>query len=791
MALINGTIPNMINGVSQQPPSLRLRTQAQLQENALSSVVSGLLKRPATEHIAELTTLTGKNVDNGFIHTSRRDAETLNSLVITNENGTPNLQLLDKDGTDLTVTGDLSYLASATSPMDDLAAVTIADVTYIVNKKVPVQIHPDTTPLQAANRRYECLVYVKQGDYRTTYTLSLRTVGGTWVNKSYETGYSTNDSTSATNAAEASVKTDNIATQLSAIVPPTGISITRYNNVLHIYSATDFEVGVADSRGNNHLLAFKEETMDFKKLPPDGVNGFTIKITGDNAKGQDDYWVKLSTGTVGQGVWKETVAPDITYKFDDTTMPHQLKRTGTNTYVFEPMPWAERKCGDDDTNPFPIFAEDNLPINDIFFHSNRLGMLYDENIILSETGEFENYNLFRKTVLTTLDTDPIDVAVSNNQVSILRHAVPFAESLLLFSDQTQFKLSSQEYLAPDTVTIDVSTQFEASLKAKPVGAGKYVFFPVQRGKWAGLREYYVDTENDTNDSADVTAHIPKYIEGNITKLEASSNEDTILAITDAQPNTIYVYRYYWQNKEKLQASWSRWTFTGEVLNVAFDKSEIRLLMKYPDGKICLEKMTFSTDDSTEETIGNFPVLLDRRQKVTLDAGSNNTAYNATITSDLPDNIFVTNTGAKISAHKVVQNLLDGNIVYSGIPYTMRYIFSEQVIRSNDETINVGRLQIRNMNVVYNDTGYFKAEVRPNGSFNQNNRKSFATQFSGRVVGSITNLLNVPAISKGTFRITVMANSENLEVELSSDSYMPCAFQSAEWEGYYNVRSQRV
>jgi hypothetical protein len=96
-----------------------------------------------------------------------------------------------------------------------------------------------------------------------------------------------------------------------------------------------------------------------------------------------------------------------------------------------------------------------------------------------------------------------------------------------------------------------------------------------------------------------------------------------------------------------------------------------------------------------------------------------------------------------------------------------------------------------MNVVYNDTGYFKAEVRPNGSFNQNNRKSFATQFSGRVVGSITNLLNVPAISKGTFRITVMANSENLEVELSSDSYMPCAFQSAEWEGYYNVRSQRV
>ena len=47
--LTNRTIQNLINGVSQQPPSLRLSNQAQEQINAMSRVSSGLTKRPAIE----------------------------------------------------------------------------------------------------------------------------------------------------------------------------------------------------------------------------------------------------------------------------------------------------------------------------------------------------------------------------------------------------------------------------------------------------------------------------------------------------------------------------------------------------------------------------------------------------------------------------------------------------------------------------------------------------------------------------------------------------------------------
>jgi hypothetical protein len=801
MPLISGSIPNLINGVSQQPPSLRLKTQAEVQENAVSSVVSGLLKRPGTEHLKLLTgsgnPLNGiTNIDTAFIHSVRRDQDTLNTLVVTNVGGTANVYMFDRDGNPLTVTGNYAYLNSATNPKEDLAAVTVADYTYILNKKKNVAINSATTPLPSTSRRYEALVYVKQGDYQTKYTMKVRRPGGSWVTGTYTTGKSTNSSVADTQAAEASIKTDNIANQIDNGTMPSGINKARYNNVIHLYSSSDFEVAVEDSRGNTHLLAFKQEVNDFKSLPKEGPNNFLIKVAGDNEKAQDDYYVKLIADTTGQGVWKETVKPEIAYQFDADTMPQQIRRTGATSYVFENVAWAERKAGDDDSNPFPLFAEENLPLTDIFFHKNRMGLLYDENLILSESGEFNEYNFFRRTVLTLVDSDPIDVAVSNNQVSLLKHAVPFNESLILFSDQTQFKLNTLDVLAPDTVSVDVTTQFEASLRAKPVGAGRFVYFPVKRGKWSGVREYFVDSDTETNDANDITAHVPYYIEGEINRLAASSNEDTILCTTDEDPKTLYVYQYYWQNKEKLQSAWSKWTFDATILNFAFSKSDIFLLMKYDDGSIALEKINLSTDTATLDTLGAWSIHLDRRSQLT-----NGTSLTTPEVSISTDHVVITEDGellkivgetwdaAKIT--KATSLAAQGKKIWAGTPFNFRYVFSEQVMRQEKEPITIGRLQIRSINVVYSDTGFFEAIVIPRGADDVTKRNNYKTQFTGKTVGGITNILNQPAISDGTFRINTMSNAQGLHVELFSDSHLPCAFQSAEWEGFYKLRSNRI
>ena len=70
MALVSRTIPNLVQGISQQPEVLRLSSQATVQENGFSSVVEGLKKRPPTNYLAKLGTATPNNA---YIHTINRD----------------------------------------------------------------------------------------------------------------------------------------------------------------------------------------------------------------------------------------------------------------------------------------------------------------------------------------------------------------------------------------------------------------------------------------------------------------------------------------------------------------------------------------------------------------------------------------------------------------------------------------------------------------------------------------------------------------------------------------------
>ena len=220
-----------------------------------------------------------------------------------------------------------------------------------------------------------------------------------------------------------------------------------FGNVIYIQgnsASDDFEVSVKDSNGNQDIFAYKGQTGDFKKLPPDGPEGFIVQIIGDNAKNQDDYYVQLSVGTNGTKFYKECAKPDSEKDFDNTTMPHVLIREANGTFTFKPNTWDERKVGDEDTNPFPSFI--GFKINDIFFHRNRLGFLSDENVIFSQSAEY--YNFFNTTTLTFVESNPIDVAVSNNQISILKQAIPFSESLCCSLTLTSSVCRLARYLPP-------------------------------------------------------------------------------------------------------------------------------------------------------------------------------------------------------------------------------------------------------------------------------------------------------------------------------------------------------
>lgn len=106
-------------------------------------------------------------------------------------------------------------------------------------------------------------------------------------------------------------------------------------------------------------------------------------------------------------------------------MPHILVRNSDGTFTMKKAEWSKREIGDDDSNPQPSFIDQH--INDIFFYRNRLGVIAGENVILTRSADF--FNFWMTSALEVQDTDPIDLAVSDNKIATLLHAVPYDETL--------------------------------------------------------------------------------------------------------------------------------------------------------------------------------------------------------------------------------------------------------------------------------------------------------------------------------------------------------------------------
>jgi len=736
MGLVSSSIPNIANGVSQQAPSVRLLSQGEEQVNAFSSVISGLRKRPPTQHMAELIA-DANSTDDYFIHTINRDVNERYLVIATNTA----LRVFDFSGTEYTVNTPegYSYLTQG-NPLTDFKAVTIADYTFLLNKNVATEVLPTATTAPFP----EGIVHVKQGNYATDYKV--------FIDDVEKASYTTADDV------KAQLKTNAIATTLSGqLVSNLGsfFTVTRKGNAILIQrtDGEDFTLRTEDSFGNLALIAAKGSIQKFSDLPRRAFSGFKIEIIGEKASSSDNYYVEYEEGDEAVGLWKETLADGADTTLDPNTMPWKLVSNADGTFTLAPNEWENRSVGDLDSAPDPSFAGRKL--NDIFFHRNRLGVIADENVIFSRSGKY--FSFYPETVTTVLATDPIDVAVSHTKVSILRHAIPFNETLLLFSDQTQFMLSAGDSLTPATVSINQTTEYESSLRAEPVGAGEYIYFATNREGFTGVREFFVQADTSSNIAIDATLNVPRYIKGNATSLVSNTNEDILFVLTDGVHDvaTCYVYKYLRQDQQALQVSWSKWEFPScdKILSIGTIESTAFWVMKRGN-RIVLEKMQLQ--EAPEFTPSGSMVFLDG-----LTASSTALAGQSVVTVDSVD--------------------------YVGYPYKMEYTFSTQYKRTQGLggsllTDTSGRMQMRQFKLLYENTGRFDVQTISQGV-------THTYTYTGKPLGLLT--LGQIEITSGVFEFPLQSKNDRLTVKVSNDTHYPSAFQSAEWTGFYTTKSRRI
>ena len=782
MGMISSAIPNLIQGISQQSPALRLSSQAEQQINAFPSLVEGLQKRPPLEHVA---TMSNSATVGSFTHLINRDVSERYFMFI---NASNQISIYDLAGNAKTVTypNGTAYLNS-TTPTTDFRAVTVADYTFIVNSTQTTAMSSDLTPLYP----FTGLIAVKQGDYNQRFTVYL------------DGNVAANIVTSGTDQIQ--TRTDDIASRIaSAINGQSNFSAQADGSTVVINKTgnASFDLATYDSLGDTGLSPTIGTVQRFDDLPSSAPDGYIAHVQGDQTNDFDDYYVKFESDNgaqskIGSGVWIEWVKPNIKYELDATTMPHLLIRQPNGTFTFEQADWGDRAVGDETSIPNPSFIDKK--ITDVFFFQNRFGVLADENVVMSRTSDY--FDFFGTTARTLLDNDPIDVAASHVKVSTLKHAVPFDRKLLLFSDQTQFILKGGDFITPKNTSISQTTEYEANTITSPVSAGNVVYFPAKRGGFTSVREYYVVDDTDRSDATDITSHVAKYVPDGVYKLAASTAENALVVMSSLATDTIFLYKYHWAGREKMQSSWSKYKFEGaEVLNAEFIESTLYVVLN-KSGKTVLEQIHF--DAGRNDTNQDYVTRLDYR----LDNTEVSKAYNSstnqtTITTpySLTNPVVVTrgtNQGTVLTnvSSSGTTILVSGNHIstefYVGERYTMTYEFSEPTLKEPTASggrvaITGGRLQIKHWLLRYQDSGDFKVSV-----IQKQSSQAQEYIFTGRIIGGGSNLLGSTALDSGDFRFPVMSKAERIRVKIESDSHLPCQFLSAEWEGNMHLRSRRV
>jgi len=404
---------------------------------------------------------------------------------------------------------------------------------------------------------------------------------------------------------------EGIDTTLEADTMP--VTLVPYFNDTTI---TDFRL-----QSPNQLLVVKNGS-DYYRLDVD----HRAATTNEPGVGADwtDYWTEVPSISQGFLPWKSG-----TFYYGPTE---------TNSTIG----WNARQAGDDNTNPFPSFVGNK--IRDIFFFKNRLGILTDSNIIFSEADEY--YNFFRTTTQQLLDSAPIDVGLSHTKVAILEHAVPFQEKLMLFSQSSQFVLRGADVLSPKTVAISPATEYDLSDGIQPVALGNYIYFPFKRNDFEGVYEYFVDNNTETFNAEEITQQVPKYITANVQKIVGSQAENTIVLSTTADAKTLFVYKYFWSNKEKIQSAWMKFTFGRDIRGFDFIDSNLHLITADSDG-LHLEKLTLE-DGLTDEGL-DYTLYLDSKvdgADEDIVVSLYNPATKVTRVSGIPYNVSI-NTDATI------------------------------------------------------------------------------------------------------------------------------------------------
>ena len=551
--------------------------------------------------------------------------------------------------------------------------------------------------------------------------------------------------------------------------------------------------------------------------------GTAIDLTGTGNNSQIfSPYLDITPNRFGEGVWEECAGPDLEIKFDVDTMPLKMTRVLPGTFAingggatsysngafrFAYPEWDDRNVGDDITNPKPSFVGNK--INKLFFYRNRIGLLSEENVILSRTNDFHNF--WAKTAFTIANADPIDLQSSSLYPTELFDAIEVNAGLLIFSASQQFLLKTDEsQLTPETAMIAFLASYAFNEKTQPFSLGTTAGWLNSVAKRTRFHEMASIQRNGEPQVLEQTKPISKLFPDDIT-LIAESTENQLVLFASENKNEVWGYKFYNQGQNRIQSAWFRWTLPGTVVyhtmlddlyHVVLKNSSTYSLQTFDIKKATDTLLIGSGSDEhlihldTKSLISSSSLGYSsstNRTGFTKPTGYDNSGQLAVYCHTTGDNL------GKYALASVVGNPGDYNIEFDGdwtgqdivVGYLYEYevelptIYIQQASENKVLSETRGSLVVHRVNFSFGAVGLIDVTLKRKGRPDYNKSYS-STEWDTYNSNSST------IVTDYIHTIPVYDRNTNLSLHLKSTHPAPATLHSMTWEGDYNPKYyQRV
>lgn len=572
-----------------------------------------------------------------------------------------------------------------------------------------------------------------------------------------------------------------VAVALAALINAGAYTATNPDPGVVEVSGTPFPVLTADSSFDGALTLFNDSLA----LTPAALVGETVTNTSDGSSGT------ITANTINTiSVTALTGGATNTFQSGDVVT---VTGADASSYTFAPALWKSRAVGDAITVPAPSIV--GRPIDELFYHRNRLGFAAQQKIVMSVAAD--PLNLFRQSATKLLPSDPIDVQSATQRMANFHSAVEYEGKLMLWSSNAQTIVDGEPTMTPETISLSVKSEFNSTTRMRPIIAGNKMFFARADGAACRVFEYGIVDQTGQADADDITRDVPTYIRGTPIAMAADNSLGFMALLTDDDQSVLWIYNYHYNSQTRVQGAWSKWQFAPGTSIVALDivDGKLGMVVVRPLG-VYIESIDLDPGAAPTGLTRNI-ASLDRRitspaapqvgltvahritlgYKIATDGSEGELVIGRISTGELLDESYISraDTGSvdisnlgDIGADCIVGVLYDTE-------FTLSTFMKTSVNRSGQTEVDTrGRLQLRYLTLKLHETTDATATVTLDG------RDPYEYVYRNSAPDR-------PALH----RFPVLGRNTTAVITVSDSGPGSLTITGAEWEGHHTTISRRV